>query len=39
MPTAKNGFDIINLLPKKYIFKKKKTFFLNANLLEKIPSV
>ena len=32
MPTAKNGFHILNLHPKKYIFKKT---FLNANLLEK----
>ena len=34
MPTAKNGFHILNLHPKKYVFKKKLTFF-NANLLEK----
>ena len=34
MPTAKNGFHILNLHPNKYIFKKKNTF-LNANLLEK----
>ena len=33
MPTAKNGFHIHNLHPKKYLFKKK--LFLNANLLEK----
>ena len=34
MQTAKNEFHIFNLHPKKYIFKKKNTFF-NANLLEK----
>ena len=27
MPTAKNGFHIPNLHPKKYIFKKKYPFF------------
>ena len=32
MPTAKNGFHILNLHPKKYIFKKK--LLLNANLIE-----
>ena len=36
MPTAKNGFHILNLRPKKYVcIFKKKNFFLNANLLEK----
>ena len=36
MPTAKNGFHILNLRPKRYTFKKKKkSFFFNANLLEK----
>ena len=33
MPTAKNGFHILNLHPKKYAFK--KIPFINANLLEK----
>ena len=31
-PTAKNGFHILNLHPKKYVLK--KTFF-NVHLLEK----
>ena len=35
MPTAKNGFHILNLHPKKYIFK--KMLFFITNLLEKIP--
>ena len=35
MPTAKNGFHILNLHPKKYVFPK-NTRILNANLLEKI---
>ena len=34
MPTAKNGFHIFNLHPKKYMYLKKYPF-LNANLLEK----
>ena len=34
MPTAKNGFHILNLHPRKYIYLKKNTLF-NANLLEK----
>ena len=34
MPTAENGFHILNLHPKKHIFQERKTFF-NANLLEK----
>ena len=34
MPTAKNGFQILNLHPKKCIFQKKYPFF-DANLLEK----
>ena len=33
MPTAKNGFHILNLHPERFIFKKYP--FLNANLLEK----
>ena len=37
MPTAKNGFHILNLHPKKYILKKK--LFSNANLLEKFQKV
>ena len=32
MPTAKNGFHILNQHPKKYVFK--KILFFNANLLE-----
>ena len=35
MPTAKNGFHIINLHPKKYVLKKK----FNVNLLEKFLSI
>ena len=35
MPTAKNGFHILNLHPKKCVFKKKKYPFFNADLLEK----
>ena len=35
MPTAKNGFHILNLHPKKYVFKKK---VFNTNLLEKFLS-
>ena len=35
MPTAKNGFHILNRTPKKYVLKKYP--FLNANLLEKFP--
>ena len=34
MPTAKNGFHILNLHPKKYVLKKYPCF--NANLLEKL---
>ena len=34
VPTAENGFHILNLHPKKYIFEKIYPFF-NANLLEK----
>ena len=28
MPTPKNGFQILNLHPKKDIFKEKNTFFM-----------
>ena len=28
MPTAKNGFQILNLHPKKHVFKKKYPFFM-----------
>ena len=35
MPTAKIGFQIPNLHPKKHIFQQKKVPFFNANLLEK----
>ena len=35
MPTAKNGLQILNLHPKKYIFREKNTPIFNANLLEK----
>ena len=34
MPTAKNGFHILNLHPKKYVLNKYPCF--NANLLEKL---
>ena len=34
MPTAKNGFHILNPHPKKYLFQKRKYIFY-ANLLEK----
>ena len=37
MPTAKNGFHILNLHPKEYIVK--KIPFFNANLLEKLPNI
>ena len=33
IPTAKNGFQILNLLPKKHVFK--QIPFFDANLLEK----
>ena len=33
MPTAKNGFHILNLHPKKYVLKKKKK---KKKLMEKI---
>ena len=36
MPTAKDEFHILNLHPKKYLFKKINTHFYNANLLEKL---
>ena len=35
IPTAKNGFQILNLHPKKHVFKILPSF--NANLLEKFP--
>ena len=38
IPTAKNGFQILNLHPKKHALKKKYLFF-NANLLEKNPKL
>ena len=39
MPTAKNGFHIFNLHPKKYIFKTKQYPFLNVNSLENFPFI
>ena len=38
MLTAKNGFHILNLHPKIYIYIY-KYLFLNANLLEKNPNI
>ena len=37
MSTAKNGFHILNLHPKIYVFQKSP--LLNANLLEKFPQL
>ena len=37
MPTAKNGFYILNLHPKKYIFQEKKLF--KGQFTRKIPYV
>ena len=37
MSTAKNGFHILYLHPKKYVYK--KIHFFNANLLEKFLSL
>ena len=35
MPTAKNGFQILNLHPKKHVFK--KVPFFNAYEMQKLP--
>ena len=34
MPTPKNGFQILNLHPKKHIVEQKNTLFFNFGLLK-----
>ena len=39
MSTAKNGFQILNLHPKKHAFQKKVPAFFNAYRVKKIPNL